>query len=154
VCARLLTRVYRVTEALAVLEPIADERRRRELTIAQARALDFALGDLHDLDGRFAQAFACYERGNHLKPAHFDARLLQTQVESTLATFSTAGLAKLPRLIQSAPELLFIVGVPRSGTSLVEHILASHPHVIVAAEPAPLGTLAQRSRRARRIRPA
>jgi tetratricopeptide (TPR) repeat protein len=155
VCARLLARVYRVAEAFAVLEPIAGTGVRQALTTTQVRALEFTLGDLHDLDGRYSQAFACYERGNRLKPAVFDAPALQAQAESIVTAFSAKAMAKLPRVPEGAAEVLFIVGMPRSGTSLLEQILASHPHVVVAPSPLPLGAVAQRlAWRAKRAWPA
>ena len=143
-CARLLSRVYRVPEALALLEPLAAEPARRALTVAQSRALEFALGDLRHLGGDYPRAFACWERGNGLKAAGFDSTILHAQVDAAVATFSAEAMTKLPRVAQAAPELLFIVGMPGAGGGLVQRILASHPHASVAPAPVALATVAQR----------
>jgi tetratricopeptide (TPR) repeat protein len=129
VCARLLGRVFRVPEALALLQPLAAADTRSRITVAQQRRLELTLGDLHDRAGDHEHAFQCYERGSRLKAARFDARKLDADVRELMEAFSAASLPRLARAATAAPELLFVVGMPGAGGGLVEQILASHPHV-------------------------
>lgn len=96
-------------------------------------ALHFALGDLHDRAGQPAEAFEHYRRGNELRHAVFDADGHDRRVEAIMAAFPARAFAGWTR--EGASELpIFVVGMPRSGTSLVEQIAASHPAVFGAGE--------------------
>ncbi len=94
----------------------------------------FRLGDLLDAEGEYTEAFHCYERGNALRAAAYD-RAGQTQRFSALIdAFSPNRVPNLPRSKNRSKLPVFIVGMPRSGTTLVESILASHPQVYGAGE--------------------
>lgn len=96
-------------------------------------ALHFALGDLHDRAGRLAEAFEHYRQGNELRHRSFDADGHDRRVEAIVAAFPAGAFAGWTR--EGASELpVFVVGMPRSGTSLVEQIAASHPMVFGAGE--------------------
>ncbi len=100
--------------------------------------LNFALGKArHDI-GEIDAAFAAYTHGNRLKFAKFPYD--ETSAENTLNTilkeFDHEFFAKR---IQTGSKPwkrtpIFIVGMPRSGTSLIEQILATHPEVYGAGE--------------------
>ncbi|MGH8496473.1 MAG: tetratricopeptide repeat-containing sulfotransferase family protein [Gammaproteobacteria bacterium] len=96
--------------------------------------MHFRLADLYDRLGRHEDAFRHYRRGNELKGAHFDAAALRTEVDSIIGVFTRAALGDLARASAREPAPLFIVGMPRSGTSLVEQVLAAHPDVHAAGE--------------------
>ncbi|MEO1039534.1 MAG: sulfotransferase [Pseudomonadota bacterium] len=93
--------------------------------------LCFALAKAHEDAGGYAEAFAQYERGNALKKRQ--TRYTSEQMEAELATqreFCT------PELFQTqagkgdrSPDPIFIVGLPRAGSTLLEQILASHSQV-------------------------
>tara|TARA_R110002126_G_scaffold12416_22_gene54100 strand:+ start:3851 stop:5308 length:1458 start_codon:yes stop_codon:yes gene_type:complete len=93
--------------------------------------LEFACGKALDDLGRTAEAFGHYDRGNKQKrigiPFRLD-KLTQTfdlLVEHLGADYAAGGTAS--GVSQASPIL--VVGMPRSGTTLVEQILASHPDV-------------------------
>ena len=95
----------------------------------------FSLGKAWEDVGRYDDSFAAYERGNRLHRATFfydentAARSMQDIIQrfdKSFATQKTAGLA------DETP--IFIVGMPRSGTTLVEQILSSHSAVFGAGE--------------------
>ncbi|MGH6884525.1 MAG: tetratricopeptide repeat-containing sulfotransferase family protein, partial [Geminicoccales bacterium] len=96
--------------------------------------LHFRLADMYDRLGRYEEAFHHYRRGNDLKGAHFDAAALRTEVDGIIDVFTRAALGNMARASASEPAPLFIVGMPRSGTSLVEQVLAAHPDVHAAGE--------------------
>jgi tetratricopeptide (TPR) repeat protein len=82
--------------------------------------------------GRYADAFRYLERGKRRKRG---ARARPFAVHEALfdAAARTASLAAGARGFDSA-EPIFIVGMPRTGTTLVERILSSHPAVFAAGE--------------------
>ncbi len=99
-------------------------------------AAGFALGTQLDKDGVYGNAFAAFRTANDLAREYhaergdvFDAGALCRDVDSHIAGFSQAALA-VARLGGNASEQpVFIVGMPRSGTTLVEQIAASHSRV-------------------------
>ncbi len=91
--------------------------------------LDFALGKaMHDA-GRHAEAFEHYAAGNalRLKFHPFDEAKLAARVQESIHLFTAEELARGGG--SEAPDPIFIVGLPRAGSTLVEQILASHPLV-------------------------
>lgn len=107
------------------------------LPLAHEIGLRFALGKYHDDLGQYAEAFAEYSRAHELSRRHgrsYDRAGLEREVGETIRTFDRAFLsATWPGA--SASELpVFVVGMPRSGTTLTEQILASHPEAFGAGE--------------------
>lgn len=98
--------------------------------------LAFALGRVFDQNGRFDDAFEYFREGNRLKRAsvNFDIANEETLVERIRATYSKAAIAKAPSSGVSDETPVFIIGMMRSGTTLMEQILASHPQVAGADE--------------------
>ncbi|MGI8705532.1 MAG: tetratricopeptide repeat-containing sulfotransferase family protein [Sphingomicrobium sp.] len=88
--------------------------------------LDFALGKaLHDL-GRFDEAFAHYSAGNALRRRYHPYRpeTVTRIVDRSIELFTSDVLSAAGGC--AAPDPIFIVGMPRAGSTLVEQILASH----------------------------
>jgi tetratricopeptide (TPR) repeat protein len=100
-------------------------------------ALRYALGKYHDDIGRFPTAFEHYRRANDLAKAQgppYEPAKLTQRVDEIIASFGADQL-RGPRPGASSSNLpVFIIGMPRSGTSLAEQILASHPAVFGAGE--------------------
>jgi tetratricopeptide (TPR) repeat protein len=115
-----------VEAALANPKPLADEI-----------SLHYALGKYFDDVGRYRDAFEHYVRANELTKrygATFDAAKLTVRIDTIIRDFNAA-FVRQPKIEASDSELpIFIVGMPRSGTSLTEQILASHPAVFGAGE--------------------
>lgn len=93
--------------------------------------LHYALGKALGDQTRFDASFQHYEAGNRLRDsfAAYDADLLAEEVRQARATYTLAFLAARRGQGCGAPDPIFIVGMPRSGSTLVEQILASHPAV-------------------------
>jgi tetratricopeptide (TPR) repeat protein len=93
--------------------------------------LDFALGKaMHDA-GRWDEAFKHYSEANslRLKSQPYDADDTTRAVDRAIATFTADALAERAGAGCAAPDPIFIVGMPRAGSTLVEQILASHSQV-------------------------
>ena len=96
--------------------------------------LDFAVGKaLHDA-GRTDEAFAHYSAGNALRRKYhpFRAEDLTRLVDRSIAAFTADVLGQHGGC--EAPDPIFIVGMPRAGSTLVEQILSSHSLVEGTAE--------------------
>jgi tetratricopeptide (TPR) repeat protein len=94
----------------------------------------YLLGDLLDAIGEYDDAFHYYRRANALHPITYQPSRLTQHVYDLTDTFSAARVSKLPSASNRSSLPIFIVGMPRSGTTLVETILASHPQVHGAGE--------------------
>lgn len=129
--ASLCPRKGRHEQVAALLRRLLDDA---SIPPAQAMRARFALGDVLDDAGQFDEAFAEYAAANALKAPRPDAAAYETSLESMLRAWTPEAVAALPRAAFETDLPVFIVGMPRSGTSLVEQILASHPAVYGAGE--------------------
>jgi tetratricopeptide (TPR) repeat protein len=99
--------------------------------VLQHAQLHFALGRALGDCGRFAESFRHYESGNRLRRelAPYDAAATNDFVERAEAIFTPELLARNAGRDCDAPDPIFIIGMPRAGSTLVEQILASHPMI-------------------------
>lgn len=97
----------------------------------------FAMGKMREDLGRYDDAFAAYAEGNRLKYAQIapgEAGKIAL-VDNVRTVFDERFFASRPvPLNTSGRSPIFIVGMPRSGTSLIEQILSSHPDIHGAGE--------------------
>ena len=101
--------------------------------------LSFALGKAYEDVGDVEQACAFYQRGNRLrkKALGYDISWDRERFAHIRSLFEAARSVRTgteTNTCDTAPRPVFIVGMPRSGTSLVEQILASHTNVHGAGE--------------------
>lgn len=117
-----------------------------ELDVASRSTLHFGLGKLYDDCGDYAQAYAHYHAGNELqKQEHpFDREGHQHWIDQLCATFDQEWFSKVTGWGNASEVPVFIVGMPRSGTTLTEQILAAHPDVFGAGELTYFGRLGAR----------
>jgi len=134
--ANICRHYHRHDEAIAYLEQLL---RKTSLNIVAEEGIHFALGKLYDAVGSYDEAFHAYQRGNSLRPSHFDPGEHVAMIDSLMDVFNREFLATAPRGRSDSQRPIFIVGMPRSGTSLVEQILASHPAVFGAGELSHIG---------------
>ena len=99
-------------------------------------ALHYALGKGYDELGEYDQAFAHFEQGARLKRATFDysSAADHARVEAIIQQFDAPRLRALEGLGDPSELPVFVLGMPRSGTTLTEQVLASHPQVTGAGE--------------------
>ncbi len=93
--------------------------------------LEFALGKAREDAGDYAAAFESYARGNALRRRELDYEADETSdhLRRAKALFTPAFFAARAGQGCAAPDPIFVVGLPRSGSTLVEQILASHSQV-------------------------
>jgi tetratricopeptide (TPR) repeat protein len=108
--------------------------------------MDFALGKaMHDAD-RTEDAFRHYSAANALRSMTqpYEAQKLTRTVDRCITVFTAKALAERKGGC-AAPDPIFIVGMPRAGSTLVEQILASHSLVEGTSELPDIPVLARRA---------
>ena len=91
----------------------------------------FALGKLHDISGEYDQAFEYFKKANTLSRPNYKHDLT-VQFYQALKTVFANGVPKASE--PGSERLVFIVGMPRSGSSIVEELLARNPDVVGLGE--------------------
>ena len=108
--------------------------------------LHFALGKMYDDLKLYEQAFGHFSRGNALYRAQldFDRGALENYIKSMKTICSPELFRRAQKAANPGPTPVFVVGMLRSGTTLVERILASHPAVRGLGETEMVDSLAER----------
>ena len=115
---------------------LEDLLRQDTLTTATRSGMHFTLGKMYDDAGEFDKAFHHFHAGNELKDvgAGFDAEAFAGDIDRLISVFGKPFFEARESWGRDSERPVLIVGMPRSGTSLVEQILASHPRVFGAGE--------------------
>ena len=103
--------------------------------------LYFHLGKLQERTQQYSAAFQSYSKGNELSVVPNNADEFIGRMHLERDSYAKAALTSMPRATSGGKGLIFIVGMPRSGTSLVEQILSVHTRVRACGELGLLGAL-------------
>jgi tetratricopeptide (TPR) repeat protein len=109
----------------------------RGLPPRQEVHLRFALGKYFDDVKNYPQAFANFRRAHELEGGYgerYDRRQQTLAVDRLIDSYDGAWARAMRTAASDSARAVFIVGMPRSGTTLAEQILASHPAVFGAGE--------------------
>lgn len=109
-------------------------RRRDELSPLELSELHFSLGRLYDHEGDYDKAFLNFQKANQLKFQGFDLEEQQRFVGDITGTLNRDYFEQQSQASATAARPVFILGMPRSGSSLVEQILDSHSQVFGGGE--------------------
>ncbi len=125
--ANLKTFHFEPTEVAMIRTELA----RSDLGLADRYHFHFALGKALEDQGSWADAFSHYEQGNRLRRSlvQYGPDHNSSQVARYKALFSRAFFAERRDFGSTAPDPIFIVGLPRAGSTLLEQILSSHSAV-------------------------
>ena len=107
------------------------------------QALHYSLGDILDKKKCFDEAFEHYKIANSMRPYHYEKTSHEISFRHIQDVFSNAEANISCATISNSNTPIFIIGMPRSGTSLIEQILSSHSEVCGAGELPYLGELAE-----------
>ena len=142
--ATLLGRMGQPDEAIAVLDSLAADQN-GALGVEELAEK----GRLLDSMGRFDQAWDAFEGGKHLLREAGGAGYLHAEIEDLFARLTAFFTAERMRLLPRArrrtdvAQPVFIVGFPRSGTTLVEQTLSAHSRVTAGDELPYVGDITQ-----------
>ena len=137
--ADICPKLNRCEEAADYLEDILAQPDIPEATREQ---MHYALGKLYDRLGRFDDAFGHFRKANDLKPVNFSPAEHHAVTDAIIRTFDSSFMRNAPRASVETSRPIFIVGMPRSGTSLTEQILSRHSAIFGAGELLTIGDLA------------
>ncbi|HEY3780632.1 MAG TPA: sulfotransferase [Fimbriimonadaceae bacterium] len=117
------------------------EQSLEETPEAERHLTHYTLGKAYDDLGQYERAMQHFVQANELAQKRlvergkiFDRSEMRSAVNDSIALFSAAFFEKSKDLGVESRKPIFIVGMPRSGTTLVEQILSSHPLVGAAGE--------------------
>ncbi len=120
----------------------------RRVATDEASQLHFILAALCDRQGDYDRAFAHYRRGNELKAQvfrqknlAFDRERHRRFIDDIIAVFDRRFCERVRSFGLATEVPVFVVGMPRTGSSLVAQMLASHPQVVAAGERRELGEI-------------
>ncbi len=121
------------------------EEARAGLAPADRYHLCFALGKALEDRGEYAESFGYYERGNALKKSEtrYRPQPLERTIRRQMAVCTREFFAARQGVGCQRADPIFIVGLPRSGSTLIEQILASHSRVEGTMELADIPRLVQ-----------
>lgn len=137
--AHFLRLAKRLDEAASTIEPVLA---RNDLPIATRAGAAFEAGMIFDALGRYDEAFACFERNGELtaktpRAQQFDLAARRDMINDYRRIFTPERLQRVsPDAYKDAgPAPAFLVGFPRSGTTMMEQVLDAHPQLVAAPEP-------------------
>ncbi|MDP2761010.1 MAG: sulfotransferase [Sideroxyarcus sp.] len=115
---------------------LAEEQKMGDYSDNRRMSLHFALGKCYDDTLDYDQAFPHYIAGCRLKRSklNYDAEAAAKQFTELKAIFSKEFIERLRGSGEPSDLPIFVLGMPRSGTTLTEQIIASHPDVFGAGE--------------------
>jgi len=128
-----VTKFHKYDDDIKAMEALYHRSGRSEM---QRQDVAFGLAKAFEDLGDYAKSFDYLAEGNRLKRASFTYATSEQKVyfERYKNTFDAGLFRKFDRSGDPDATPIFILGMPRSGTSLVEQILASHPNVFGAGE--------------------
>lgn len=129
--AAIAQRTKRQAEAIPMLRAVLD---RTDLPTNARIKFHFDLAALHDSVGDAEAAWALYAEGNRLKNERWNPATHTQTVDTILRSWTREAIAAIPPSPVDGSPFVFIVGMPRSGTSLVEQILSTAPEIHAAGE--------------------
>ncbi|MCR4347289.1 MAG: tetratricopeptide repeat protein [Sulfuricaulis sp.] len=123
--------VDRRDEAIQYIEELL---RDTQISSADRQQMHFVAGKLYETGKKYDEAFEHYKKANEAVKQSYDPASQVRLVDALISTYTAEFMAGAPRASIVSDRPVFIVGMPRSGTTLVEQILASHPQVHGAGE--------------------
>jgi tetratricopeptide (TPR) repeat protein len=125
-------------EAVGLLELF---RQKKGLPNGPRCTVNFLAGELYHALGEYDTAFEAYRTANQLKPRAYYPEKTEGFFQRLKEQYTREFFERAPRSGLATARPVFIVGMPRSGTSLLEQILASHPRVFGAGELDAIGSI-------------
>lgn len=98
------------------------------------RALGFELAKALEKADRHDEAFAAAERANAMMRVPYDAAAARAATDELIATFSPEAVAAMAHSREAGEQAIFLVGMPRCGSTLAERVIHAHPRAFGAGE--------------------
>ncbi|MBT8148265.1 MAG: sulfotransferase, partial [Gammaproteobacteria bacterium] len=140
-------KVYKFSKA--ELTNMLEQEDNPNLSFMDRVYLNFALGKAYEDRGEFERSFERYDKGNRLKKAQsrYDASRMTEDLRAQQITCTEDLFRERSESVCEAPDPIFIVGLPRAGSTLLEQILSSHSQIDGTLELPNILSLSQQLRR-------
>jgi tetratricopeptide (TPR) repeat protein len=131
-----LVRCRPVTAADGLLAPMESALATPGLEMAQRLRVHLAMGKAADDLGDYALAMSHFDAADAVRrrSGSFDSAAFDREIDNLIATFTPDLIARAAEIGGADATPVLIIGMPRSGTTLVEQIVSSHPAVGAAGE--------------------
>jgi tetratricopeptide (TPR) repeat protein len=131
VYVRLLTRFERYDEAVDVARRTLAASPPEDVSL---RDLCFAQAKAEELRGDYAAAMDAAHRANAMLRPAWDPDTMRRRVDALIEFFTAERIASLPRPSTASEKPIFVIGIPRCGSTLTERIIHVHPDASGAGE--------------------
>jgi tetratricopeptide (TPR) repeat protein len=122
-----VARIRKFTEADMPMVRQAEKALKHGMPAKERCNLLFAIGKMYDDCGKYAEAYDSYEKANLLRKHRYNIDNDRDLVKALQRAFTAKNISLLSKNGNPSAKPVFIVGMPRSGTTLMERIIASHP---------------------------
>ena len=142
----LLSDIIDLKQDKSIITEMENLYNENNLTNDEIINLAFPLGKINESLKNYDKAYLYFSKGNELKrnQVHYDYSNLKTLTESIMKFFNNLEHWKIKKTI-SNKKIIFICGMPRSGTTLIEHIISSHKEVLATGENNSLSTFIKKN---------
>jgi tetratricopeptide (TPR) repeat protein len=123
-------------DGIDTLRPLIE---RIEMESLRRQEVFFILGQLYDKVGEYDRAFECFKTANTMQ-----GKLPASEFDTHLNKWTREAIERIPHAKQDGSRSVLVVGMPRSGTTLTEMILAAHPKVAGIGESTKLNVMGNR----------
>lgn len=138
--AKLLVQEGQYDNAVALLDELIDEK----TTPAGLRRLEHYLqAKAYDRSKQYDKAFTAATSANQINQLEFDPALYEQQVSMLIEQWTAERIEQFPKSSCEEELPVFIAGMPRSGTSLIDQIIDAHPHAMGVGELSTIEIFAQ-----------
>ena len=138
----LLARMKKFTAADQAFIARTEKVLQQGMPPSERRSLHYALGKMYDDCGDWDKAFEHYGAANLLHKQDFDVKREKKRFKKTKQVYNASSLKTFREFGHPSQHPVFIVGMPRSGTTLMERLIASHPLAAGAGELAEIPRIA------------
>jgi len=121
-------------DAQSAVDTACECLKRADLRDGHWRRLNALLGKALERLGQYDDAFAAYSRAAEYERFPFDLAAYIAEVDALMRFFTRQWFERCPRSGLEDDDMVFVVGMPRSGSTLVERILDSHPQIRAVGE--------------------
>ncbi len=128
--AKLLVQAKEYGEAIALIDALLERADNDELRRAALHLRAKACDRMGDYDGAFASA----ARANEIGKLEFSPELYEQQVSVLIENWSREAMERFPISDCDSEIPVFVAGMPRSGTSLIDQIIDAHPRAAGVGE--------------------
>jgi tetratricopeptide (TPR) repeat protein len=134
----------KVDQSSEIADHIRAELAATDLNRKERSSLLLCMGQLFENGGKYDEAFENFQEARKLSLNKHDIRLFRAQVDDKINSITQDVATKFRGFGDPSAKPIFVVGMPRSGTTLTEQIIAAHSQVVGIGEIRRMGRMARK----------